>query len=111
MNDERPPSNFSGPKRHRVPKMIWLLVALAPSIPIMLANGANMAHGAGAGTLKFVGLGLNPALTIVGCYGLLHKPGQSKLITIVTAIVLGAFFALFNIFLGALGGCAFSHRP
>jgi len=100
MNNEPPPSNDP------VPKIIWLLVILAPAALIMLATG-GAAHG-GDRAIRIVGLGLNPALTLSGCCMLLNRPGQNKVITILGGIFLGAFFAVFNLFLGTLLGCSLS---
>ena len=55
--------------------------------------------------LNLVAFWLNPAVTCIGCYGLLNRPDRSKVIPIVGGLFLGALFALFNILVGALGGC------
>jgi hypothetical protein len=105
MNDEPPQSN--GPERQRgpAPKWIWLLGALSPTALIMLATiYDNHHHGGSLGAI--VWLELNPLITIISCYWLLNKPGQSKVITILGALFVGILFAVFNMFLGTFAGCA-----
>ena len=63
-------------------------------------------HGGGNTLDMFVPLGLNPVMTIVSCYCVLNKPGQSKAIPIVGGLFLGFLFAAFNLYLGMVGGCA-----
>jgi hypothetical protein len=103
MNAEPPRPNDPEPQRTPMPKMMWLLVALSPSALIMLA----FARRSGIYLDHFVNYGLNPVVTCIACYGLLHKPGQTKVIPIVGGIFLGMVFAVFNIFLAALAGCVF----
>ena len=110
MNNELPPSGDPGLSRKPVPKIIWLLLALAPAALIMLIMGDFIAHEGGSGAVMFVAFGLNPVLSIFACHRLLVGPGQSKVSTIVGAIFLGAFFAALNLALGFLGGCAFSGK-
>ena len=110
MNTEPPTSNE--PERGSNPflKVIWLLVALVPSLLILLVARGNIANGAGAGTQQFVAFGLNPVMTFIGCYGLTNSPGRSKVIPVLAGIFFGAVFAALNIVIGVLGGCAFGGR-
>jgi hypothetical protein len=105
MNNESPQSNDPGRRSKPMPKMIWLLLVLAPCVLIMLLGGSRPGHGERFGLYNFVTLGLNPAVTCIGCYGLLYRPDRTKVIPIVGGIFLGALFAIFNMMVGLLGGC------
>jgi hypothetical protein len=105
MNDETPQSNDPDRRSKPLPKMIWVLLVLAPCVLIMLLGGSRPGHGGRFGVYNFVALGLNPAVTCIGCYGLLSKPDRSKLIPLIGGIFLGALFAIFNMMVGLLGGC------
>ena len=94
-----------------VAKFIWLLLALSPTIPIIIAVGNDIAAGGGAGpSARLMMLGLNPVLSFIGSYGLLSRPGRSKVLQIIGGIFLGAVFFGINLFVGFFGGCATSGK-
>ena|ERR1700733_4299813 len=105
MNSEPPESYKPKGSRKPFPKMIWLLLVLAPCVLIMLLDGSRPGHIGRFGVYNVVILGLNPAVTCIGCYGLLYRPDRTKAIPIVGGIFLGALFAIFNMMVGVLGGC------
>ena len=107
MNAEPPP--MKGPEQgdRSVPKMVWVMVALAPAVLLIMVFRDKSAPIGNVGI--FVAFGVNPLLSFVGCYGLFHRPGRSKVTPIVGGIFLGAFFAVLNLLISALiGGCALS---
>jgi hypothetical protein len=110
MNAEPPQRHELEPETDRMPRIVWLLVALSPTILIMLIMGNGASHS-GTTALKVVFFGVNPLLSFVGCYGLFNKSGASKAIPIVAGIFLGAFIAALNICIGFLVGCALSAKP
>lgn len=83
-----------------VPKVVWLLLALAPAPLITIAMRDPQ-------TIQLVGFGINPLLSCIGSFQLVRKPGLPLYVTIPTAIFLGAGFCVLNFIIGAFAGCAF----
>jgi len=94
-----------------VVKFLWLLLALSPAVPIVIVVGNDIATGGGAGRVaQFLAFGVNPVLGFIGSYGLLSRRGGSKVLPIIGGIFLGAVFFGINLFVGFLGGCAYSGK-
>ena len=93
-----------------IPKILWLLLALSP-IAIMLAMVGDMNHGPGnKDVMLFVVFGLNPFLSIFGCYWLFWKADGEKNLNVVLSIVLGVALAFLNALMALFAACAM-HPP
>jgi hypothetical protein len=88
------------------PKIFWLLLALSPTV-IMLAMVGNMNGAPLNKTLMLIVVfGINPILSIFGCYRLFWKPDGERILNIVLAIFLGGAIAFLNVLIALFAACA-----
>jgi hypothetical protein len=104
MNAEPPETNEPKPQDKGMPGIIWVLVALSPTLLIMRAFAGSRP---GQDGLQIIVYFITPLLSVWGSYGLLKKPERSWESTVIGAVVLGIVFIILDLAIGFFAGCAF----
>lgn len=91
-------------------KIVWLLAALSPAAMILFATSASGNSGSKQYLVAIVALGINPVLSMFGCYRLRARSDQSKNTQIAEAFFLGLLVAGLNICIGFFMGCVCNGR-
>ena len=113
MNAEPPPPSDPPPHPTRIPKFVWVLVALSPSAIFILVSGNFAHHPAPRWLMDSLGF-TNLALSLVGGVGILWKQERDKwtlvdkVNLVLGSIFLAAVFFVLNVGIGLFCACAMS---